>query len=62
MEYFSYSENGYLKEQAMVKNNGDSLIIWNWGGGYSTISGFQILSSDRKLYLGTSHGRKILKS
>lgn len=31
-------------------------------GNYSTSSGFQILPTDRKLYLGTSHGRKILKS
>jgi hypothetical protein len=62
MEYFSYSENGYLKEQVMVKNNGDSLITWNLYGNYSTSSGFQILPTDRKLYLGTSHGRKILKS
>lgn len=62
MEYFSYSEDGYLKEHAMVKNNGDSLITCNSYVNYSTSNGFQILPNARILYLGSSNERKLLKS
>lgn len=61
-EYFLYDNDGYLCEQAFLKNNGDSLITHFYRENYSTGNSFQILPICERYYLGMSSGRKELKS
>lgn len=61
-EYFLYDNDGYLREQAFLKNNGDSLITHFYRANYSTGNSFQILPTCEQYYLGTCSGRKELKS